>query len=334
MEFKDYYKVLGVSKDATEDEIKSAYRRLARKHHPDVNPGDSSAEERFKEVAEAYEVLGDAEKRKHYDMLGADWDRYSKAGGGWQPGAQWKAQPGHKRATFTFGNLSDADFSDFFKQFFGGFGGGDTIFRRDLHDLGRHNSARRRPARRDIEHELEIGLKEAFTGSQRSIEISDPTDGSRRRIVVTIPSGVRDGTRLRIAGEGAGSPRARGNLYLKVRIRPERGYELRGNDLQVNLDIPLTVAILGGEVELSTIAGETVSVKVPPETQNGQVMRLRGLGMPSAKGKSRGDLMVRANVVLPKNLTEQERELFREIERLRTGASSKDASQGGMMHEI
>lgn len=334
MEFKDYYKVLGVSKDATEDEIKSAYRRLARKHHPDVNPGDSSAEERFKEVAEAYEVLGDAEKRKHYDMLGADWDRYSRAGAGWQPGAQWRAQPGYKRTTFTFGNLSDADFSDFFKQFFGDFGGGDTIFRRDLHDLGRRNSARRRPARRDIEHELEIGLKEAFTGSQRSIEISDPTDGSRRRIVVTIPSGVRDGTRLRIAGEGAGSPGARGNLYLKVRIRPERGYELRGNDLQVSLDIPLTVAVLGGEVELSTMAGETVSVKVPPETQNGQVMRLRGLGMPSAKGKSRGDLMVRANVVLPKNLTEQERELFREIERLRTGASSKDASQGGMMHEI
>lgn len=327
MEFKDYYKVLGVSKDATEDEIKSAYRRLARQHHPDVNPGDSSAEERFKEIAEAYEVLGDAEKRKHYDTLGADWDRYSKAGAGWQPGAEWRAQPGYKRATFTFGNLSDSDFSDFFKQFFGGFGVGDTIFgRQDLHDLDGRSSTRRRPARRDIEHELEIGLKEAFTGSQRSIEISDPTDGSRRRIVVTIPSGVRDGTRLRIAGEGAGSPGARGNLYLKIKIRPERRYELRGNDLHVDIDIPLTVAVLGGEVELTTVSGETISVKVPSETQNGQVMRLRGLGMPSAKGKSRGDLMVRANVVLPRNLTDRERELFRELEQLRKDMSSKDAS--------
>jgi len=326
MEFKDYYEVLGVSKDATEDEIKSAYRRLARKYHPDVNPGDSSAEERFKDVAEAYEVLGDAEKRKHYDMLGADWERYSKAGAGWQPGAKWKAQPGYKRATFTFGNLSDADFSDFFKQFFGGFGVGNTMFGRDLNDLGGRNSTRRKPAKRDIEHELEIGLNEALTGSQRSIEISDPTDGSRRRIVVTIPSGVRDGTRLRIAGEGAGSPGARGNLYLKMKIRPERGYELRGNDLHVDLDVPLTVAVLGGEVELTTVSGETISVKVPPETQNGQVMRLRGLGMPSAKGKSRGDLMVRANVVLPRNLTNRERELFRELEQLRKDLSSKDAS--------
>ncbi|HHY63189.1 MAG: J domain-containing protein [Bacillota bacterium] len=321
MEFKDYYKVLGVSKDATEEEIKSAYRRLARQYHPDVNPGDSSAEERFKAIAEAYEVLGDPEKRKRYDMLGADWDHYSKTSAGWPPGGR-RTQPGYGRTTFTFGNLSDADFSDFFKQFFGDLGLGDHLFGHDLHDLDERSFSRRRPVKRDIEHELEIGLDEAFTGSQRSIEIVDPTDGSRRKIVVDIPPGVRDGTRLRIAGEGAGAPGGRGNLYLKVRIRPHRGYQLRGDDLYVKVNVPLTVAVLGGEVQLQTVTGDTISVRVPPETQNGQVLRLRGLGMPSTKGGKRGDLMVKVNVVLPSNLTEQERELFRELERLTSASSS------------
>ncbi|HXL03615.1 MAG TPA: J domain-containing protein [Bacillota bacterium] len=335
MEFKDYYKVLGVSKDASEKEIKSAYRGLARKYHPDANPGDSRAEERFKEIAEAYEVLGDPEKRKRYDMLGANWDQYSRADAGRSQGAKWRTQPGYKRATFTFGNLSDADFSDFFKQFFADFEFGDYIFGRDLYDQDENYFTGSRPAKQDIEHELEIGLDEALTGSQRPIEIVDHEDGSRRKIVVDIPAGVHDGTRLRIAGEGMGSSGGRGDLYLKVRIRLHHGYQLRGDDLHTEVDVPLTVAVLGGEVKLETPTGDTISVKVPPETQNGQVLRLRGLGMPSTKGKKRGDLLVKVNVVLPRNLSEQERELFQELERLRTGVGQNNADpSGGMKHEI
>jgi len=319
MEFRDYYKTLGVSKSASDKDIKSAYRKLARKYHPDVNPGDKSAEERFKEVAEAYEVLSDPDKRRRYDELGADWERYSKAGAGtgagagWPPGGFGRTQPGYKRTTFTFGNLSDADFSDFFKQFFGGFDIDGGIFGQRIRQP---EAAQRRPARRDIEHEIEIGLEEAYRGSERSLELIDP-DGSRRRIAVTIPAGIRSGSKLRVAGEGTGTRSARGDLYLKVNIRPHPRFESRGNDLRTVVDVPAAVAALGGEVAAPTLDGADVSLTIPAETQNGRVLRLRGLGMPAVRGKDRGDLLVQVSVTIPRNLTDRERELFRELASLR-----------------
>ena len=319
MEFRDYYKTLGVSKSASDKDIKSAYRKLARKYHPDVNPGDKSAEERFKEVAEAYEVLSDPDKRRRYDELGADWERYSKAGAGtgagagWPPGGFGRTQPGYKRTTFTFGNLSDADFSDFFKQFFGGFDIDEGIFGQRVRQP---EAAQRRPTRRDIEHEIEIGLEEAYRGSERSLELIDP-DGSRRRIAVTIPAGIRSGSKLRVAGEGTGTRSARGDLYLKVNIRPHPRFESRGNDLRTVVDVPAAVAALGGEVAAPTLDGADVSLTIPAETQNGRVLRLRGLGMPAVRGKDRGDLLVQVSLTIPRNLTDRERQLFRELASLR-----------------
>lgn len=319
MEFRDYYKTLGVSKSASDKDIKSAYRKLARKYHPDVNPGDKSAEERFKEVAEAYEVLSDPDKRRRYDELGADWEHYSKAGTGTGAGAGWprggfgRTQPGYGRTTFTFGNLSDADFSDFFKQFFGGFDIDGGIFGQRVREP---EAAERRPARRDIEHEIEISLEEAYHGSERSLELIDP-DGSRRRIAVSVPAGIRDGSKLRVAGEGTGTRNARGDLYLKVSIRPHPRFELRGNDIRTVVDVPAAVAALGGEVAVSTLDGANVSLTIPPETQNGRVLRLRGLGMPAVRGKDRGDLLAQVSLTIPRNLTDRERELFREIASLR-----------------
>jgi len=319
MEFRDYYKTLGVSKTAGDKEIKSAYRRLARKYHPDVNPGDKSAEARFKEVAEAYEVLSDPDKRRRYDELGSDWERYSKAGAGagagagWPPGGFGRTQPGYKRTTFTFGNLSDADFSDFFKEFFGGFDINGGMFGQRVRAP---EAAGRRPARRDIEHEIEISLEEAYRGGERSFELVDPY-GYTRRIAVTIPAGIRNGSKLRVAGEGTGRTGARGDLYLRVSIGPHPRFELRGSDLRTMVDVPVTIAALGGEVAAPTLDGASVSLTIPAGTQNGRVLRLRGLGMPSVRGEDRGDLLVQVSLTIPKGLTDRERKLFRELANLR-----------------
>ncbi len=315
MEFRDYYKTLGVSKTASDKEIKSAYRKLARKYHPDVNPGDKSAEERFKEVAEAYDVLSDPEKRCRYDQLGSDWEHYAKAGAGAgagagrPPGGFGRTQPGYKRTTFTFGKLSDADFSDFFKQFFGGFDIDGGLFGQGVRTA---EFGERRPEQRNVEHEIEIDLEEAYHGRERSFELVDP-DGSRRRIAVTIPAGVRDGSKLRIAGEGAGRGGARGDLYLKVKIRPHPRFELRGNDLRTTAEVPVTIAALGGEVAVPTLDGPSVALTIPAESQNGQTLRLRGLGMPAVRGGSPGDLLVQISLSMPRNLSDRERQLIREL---------------------
>ncbi|MEA4882667.1 MAG: J domain-containing protein [Clostridia bacterium] len=342
MDFKDYYKILGVSKNATAKEIKSAYRKLARKYHPDVNQGDKSAEERFKEVSEANEVLSDPEKRRRYDELGANWDQYSRVGSagasgngagwggaarpGWPPGGRGRTQPGYRRTTFTFGNLSDGDFSDFFKQFFGGFDLGGS-YSESAYAQGAAEAGRKvRNARSaDTEHEMEIDLEEAYRGGQRSIEISDSPDGSRRRIVVDIPRGVRSGSKLRVAGEGAPYPGGRGDLYLKLVIRPNARFELSGDDLRTEVTVPLTDAVLGGEVSVRTLDGGSAVMQLPAETKNGQTLRLRGQGMPKHKEDGKGDLLVKVAVELPRNLTERERELFAELARIRRGSNATGA---------
>jgi len=299
MEFKDYYKTLGVSSSATDKEIKAAYRKLARKYHPDVNPGDKAAEEKFKDVSEAYEVLSDPEKRRHYDELGANWDQYSRA----------SASQGRRQTTYTFGE--DADFSDFFRQFFGGFDIGGTVFGAGA----RQAAASRARAELDVEQELEVGLEEAYNGGQRYLDLADAS-GSRERLLLTIPKGVKSGSRLRMTGKGGRAGKHAGDLYIRVKLRPHPRFELRDGALHTSLDVPLTVAMLGGEVSFTNLDGRVIAVKIPAETQNGASLRLRGKGMPSTSG-AHGDLMVHVNVVLPTSLTDRERELFTELKEAR-----------------
>ena len=315
MEFKDYYATLGVPKTASDKDIKQAYRKLARKHHPDVNPGDKAAEARFKELNEAYEVLGDPEKRRKYDELGANWRMYEHAqpagaGAGASPFGQWTVNTGGGAGgyrTMTEEEMrdlfGDADpFSDFFKTFFGGAEPG-----------GRRSARARSQARagRDVEHELELSLEEAFSGTTR--RLSFVQDGHKRSVDVRIPAGVRDGSRVRIAGEGeqgqAGA--AAGDLYLRVRLRPHAVFERKGSDLHVKVPVPLTTAVLGGEAGVPTPAGAPLRLRIPPLTQNGQVFRLRGHGMPAAgKTQERGDLYATVDVQLPRSLTTEQRTHF------------------------
>jgi curved DNA-binding protein len=330
MEFRDYYSTLGVAKTATGKEIKQAYRKLARKYHPDVNPGDKSAESKFKEINEAYEVLGDPDKRKKYDELGANWRMYEQAGaaggpGFEAPGGGWNVHfggggPGGGFRTMTEEEMremfGDADpFSDFFHTFFGG--GGATA------DGTRGSRSARRGARRgrDYEQEIQLGLEEAYRGATRRLSIKQ--DGHARAVDVRIPAGVTDGSRVRVAGEGeqgAGGAQA-GDLYLRIRVAPHPQFERKGKDLYTQVRIPLTVAVLGGEVEVRTIGGKSLRLKIPPTTQNGQVFRLKGHGMPAiGKPDDRGDLYATVNVELPTHLTSEQREHFEALQRLERSA--------------
>jgi len=293
MEYKDYYKVLGVAKTASEKEIKAAYRRLARKHHPDVNPGNKEAEARFKEIGEAYEVLSDKEKRSRYDDLGANWEAF-----GQRPQAQgWPGGGGGVHVNFEdIGGVGG--FSEFFRTFFGGadaFGGGGGF----------------QPAA-DAEAEVDLTLSEVLRGTTREVA----TSGSRRRVEVKIPAGVRDGSRVRVAGEGGrGSGGRRGDLYLRVRVSPDPTFERRGDDLQTSIRVPLTDAVLGGEAQVTTLEG-SVGIKIPPGTPAGQVFRLRGHGLPRlGAGGARGDLLATLAVDLPRSLTPRQKELFEELRR-------------------
>ena len=323
MEFKDYYSTLGVAKTATGKDIKQAYRKLARKYHPDVNPGDKSAETRFKEINEAHEVLGDADKRKKYDELGANWRTYEQTGAGGAPG--FGAQPGgwnvHAGGTPAGGfrtmtaeemheMFGDADpFSDFFHTFFGGAVGADAVRGRG----GRRTAHRGR----DLEQEIHLDLEDAYRGAMRRLSIKQ--DGHARTVDVRIPPGVGEGSRVRIAGEGehgAGGAQA-GDLYLRIRVAPHSRFERRGKDLYTRVAIPLTTAVLGGEVEVTTIGGKSLRLKVPLTTQNGQVFRLKGHGMPAAgKPDDRGDLYATANVELPTRLTPEQRAHYDALRKL------------------
>jgi len=304
MEYKDYYKILGVAKSATEKELKAAYRKLARKHHPDVNPGNKEAEARFKEVNEAYEVLGDKEKRKKYDELGANWEAYGRAAG---PGGARGWPGGGVRVEFEDLGGAGGGFSDFFRTFFGGGGG--------FGGFGGYPGAQPGeeflPAA-DAEGEVELTLGEVLQGTTREVSVGGP----KRRVEVKIPPGVRDGSRVRVAGEGGkGSGGRRGDLYLRVRIAPDPTFERKGDDLQTSVRVPLTSAVLGGEAQVRTLEGP-VGIKIPPGTPAGQTFRLRGHGLPKlgAKGE-RGDLMATLQVELPRTLTARQRELFEELRR-------------------
>ena len=335
MDFKDYYSTLGVAKTATEKEIKQAYRKLARKHHPDVNPGDKSAESRFKDLTEAYEVLGDPAKRKKYDELGANWRAYEQAGAGQgfnpgQAGGGWNVNYGgggptgyrtmtQEEMNEMFGGEEGNPFSDVFHTFFGGGGPAEE-------SRGRGRRGRNTRAGRDVEQEIELGLEDAYNGTMRRLSIKH--DGHARTVDVRIPPGVGDGSRVRIAGEGepgAGGAQA-GDLYLRIRLAPHPKFERKGRDLYTHVSIPLTTAVLGGEAEVPTLSGKSLRLKIPPGTQNGQVFRLKGHGMPvTGKTGEHGDLYATVDVELPKSLTPEQRKLFEELQKLEKAATHSAA---------
>jgi curved DNA-binding protein len=305
MEYRDYYKTLGVNKNASEKEIKSAFRKLARKYHPDMNPDDPQAESRFKEVNEAYEVLSDSGKRAKYDELGADWKRWQQTGGraqdfNWN---QWATGSAGQRVRTQNINMEDLEdlfgggnsFSDFFTSIFGGAG-----MRGDTHGFDFQNQPQRG---RDFEQEVEISLAEAHHGTTRLLE----KDG--RRLQVKIPAGAKTGTRVRMRGEG-GSKGQAGDLYLRVKVLPDQRFERQGDDLCTTVPIDLYSVVLGGEVLVPTLSGE-VKLKIPAGSQNGQKFRLRGKGMPKLKKKDQfGDLYARLEVQLPRKLSAKQREHF------------------------
>ena len=329
MEFKDYYQTLGVGKTSTEKEIKQAFRKLARKFHPDVNPGDKTAEAKFKEINEAYEVLGDADKRRKYDELGANWRMYEQAQGQGFPGGSpfgggaqdaWTINMGGSGGGYRtmspeemqdlFGN--EDPFSDFFRTFFGG-GGRETSGR------ARGGRAARTQKGQDIEQAVELTLEEAYHGATRRVSIKE--GGHARTVDVRIPVGVKDGSRVRAAGEGASGTNggAAGDLYLRVQLRPHAVFERNGSDLQTKVAVPVTTAVLGGEAQVPTVTG-SVRLKIPEGTQNGQVFRLKSHGMPNiGKPDDRGDLYATVEVQLPRALTKEQRQHYEALQKLDRG---------------
>lgn len=316
MEFKDYYATLGVAKTASEKEIKQAFRKLARKYHPDVNPGDKAAEARFKEINEANEVLADPDKRRKYDELGANWRAYEQAppgtaGGPGGPFGQWSSGAGGGFRPMTEDEVAemfgggDSPFSDFFQTFFGGAGAGGDL------GGGRRTRARAPRKGRDVEHEIELDLEDALRGTVQRLGINQ--NGHHRNVEVRIPAGVVDGSRVRVAGEGergAGSA-ASGDLYLRVRLRPHARFDRKGRDLYTKVRVPITTVVLGGEVDVATLAGKSLRLKIPPATQNGQVFRLKTHGLPNtAKDGVPGDLYAAVDVVVPHSLTAEERQHY------------------------
>jgi len=303
MKYKNYYKTLGVNKNATEQEIKRAYRRLAREFHPDVNPDNPKAEDRFKDINEAHEVLSDPEKRAKYNQFGASWQQHQNRGGG--PGgfdwSQWSRGGAPGGIHVDMQGLGG--FSDFFNTLFG-----DTGPR----SRGRGRGVRNRPSQ-DVEQAVQITLEEAYHGTRRLLKRNG------RRLEVNIPRGVKTGARIRVAGKGnpasAGMPA--GNLYLKMTVAPHAVFSRQGDDLHCENDLDLYTALLGGQVRVDTLDG-TVALKMPPETSSGRTFRLRGKGMPRLEQpKERGDLYVKIRVQLPQNLDEREKQLFRELASLR-----------------
>jgi molecular chaperone DnaJ len=322
---KNFYDLLGIPKNASEKDIKQAYRKLARQYHPDVNPGDKNAEAKFKEINGAFEVLSDSIKRKKYDKYGDKWQYADQIEQAQQQQAQYRQYSTDDGGGFHFG---------------GDIGGMDSIFD-EIFGGGRGRGFSRRVQQRqgeDLESNVEVTLEEAFTGTHRNIDLQgqEPCAACKgtgriqnlpcsvcrgtgavlkvNRLEVKIPAGVATGSRVRVAGKGqpgynGGAP---GDLFLNITVRPHPVLERQGNDLLTNVPVPLTTAVLGGEVQVPTLKGK-LALKIPPETQNGRVFRLTGQGMPSLKKGSNGDILAKVNVILPTKLTDKEKELFRQL---------------------
>lgn len=327
---KDYYKILGVGRNATDKELKQVYRRLARKYHPDVNANDKSAEAKFKEVNEAYEVLSDSEKRKKYDRFGDQWQHAEEFTG---------ARQGTRRSYTKGGTYTNSDFGDMgdlSSIFEGMFGNTRTGTR----------TSRRSAVAKGVEHPIEVTLEEAFHGTNRVVQVwgeesctvcggsGKIRDGIRnkpctacggygrgmkpKRLEVKVPQGVRDGSKVRIAGQGGSGPGGiKSDLFLIVKVLPHKVFERKGDDLHSEVSVPLLTVVLGGEIELPTLKGK-IALKIPPETQNGKVFHLTNQGMPRlGDHKSHGDLYAKIKVLLPTKLTEDEKQIFEQLRALR-----------------
>jgi DnaJ-class molecular chaperone len=357
MEYKDYYKSLGVGKNATTDEIKTAFRKLARKYHPDVNPNDKESEKKFKEINEAHDVLSDPEKRKKYDQLGSDWERVARDQeyarqyyGNARTSPQWEE-------IHFGGGGGGADFSDFFASFFA-----DEDVLSSLGGFGRQGFLQKSRGQKgqDIEEVLEVSLEEAFNGSKRMLQLrmegACPTcggsgmvagrGGSRRgspcptcqgqgavmqtkTLEVKIPKGVTEGSKIRLAGQGGSgaSGGEAGDLYLIIKIQPHPVFEVFGFDLKTEVPVLDYEAMLGAEIPVKTLSGD-VSLKIPAGAQGGTTMRLRGQGLFQGKDKSRGDLLVKIKIVVPGNLNAEEKKLVTELKTLRQKRNADKGVRG------
>lgn len=315
MYYKDYYNILGVEKTAGVKEIKKAYRKLAKRYHPDANQDDKKAEERFKEISEAHEVLSDPEKRQKYDAIGADvgadWQNFdwSSYGNSYRNGrSQWQ-ETGPGGVRFHYESPGYGGFSDFFKTFFGHM---DPFTDTDLFWERRGAGQESAVSGVDTEALLEISLEEAFAGVEKEFLVNG------RHLKVKVPPGMREGNKLRVARQGESMPNGgpSGDLYLSVRLRPHPFFQVKGKDLECVVPVTVTEAVLGGAVDIPTLQG-AVTLKIPPHTQNGKVFRLRGMGLPETGGGNPGNLMVKLQVTLPETLTEQEEELYKNLAQLR-----------------
>lgn len=302
MDYKDYYKILGVERNAGEEDIRKAYRKLAMQYHPDRNPNDKQAEERFKEINEAYQVLSDSQKRAHYDRLGSDYSNWQRRGapGDFNWGEYVGGYPGGTRV-----NMDD------FEELFGGAGGFSdffrTIFGRGGEGVGTSTRTRARQQPQGYQQELAITLEEAYQGTTRVLQ----TDGKQKQ--VRIPAGVRTGSKVRVAGAGPNGL----DLYLIIDVKDDPRFERRGNDLHATATVDIFTAVLGGEAEVETLSGK-IKLNVPAGTQPEQVFRLAGRGMPSVKNANeKGDLYVRLKVQIPKYLSPKQRELLEEASRIK-----------------
>ena len=315
MEFRNYYETLGVKKDASQDEIKKAYRNLARKYHPDVNPDDPNAEEKFKDINEAYQVLSDEDKRRKYDRFGSQYKQYQRTGGraedfDW---SQW-AQPG-QRGGSQYRTVSPEEFEQMFGGGLGGFSDFfETLFGGMAGARGTRRTARRPEPQnlrqgRDIEHPVEISLEEAFNGTTRLL-----TFEGGRRIEASIPPGVKSGSKIRLSGQGVQGAGGAGDLYLKVSISKHPVFTRDGDDLRIDQPVDFFTALLGGEVKVSTI-DKTVKLTIPPGTDSGKTFRLKGLGMPKlSDADARGDLYATVQIMVPKDLTAEQKSQFEELQ--------------------
>jgi curved DNA-binding protein len=304
MEYKDYYKILGVDRNADDKDIKRAYRQLALKYHPDKNPGDKQAEERFKEINEAYEVLGDPEKRRKYNQLGESYRAWERMGG--RPGgfdwSQWtQGAPGGMHVEFgDLGDLFGSGFSDFFNSVFGGVPGQQ-----------RGGFGRAQTRGRDIEQPVSISLTEAFHGTLRVLQ----HDG--RRLEIKVPPGAKTGTKVRISGKGQPGSAGPGDLFLNVKVENDPRFERKEDNLYSEIEVDLYTAVLGGEEIIPTLSGPVI-LTIPPGSQNGQTFRLKNRGMPKIRNpKSFGDLYAKIKVMIPDNLSHEEKELFKRLAALR-----------------
>ena len=319
VKFKDYYEVLGVPRTATDKEIKAAYRKLARQHHPDANKGNKASEERFKEIGEAYEVLKDPNKRKRYDQVGSHY----------KEGADFRPPPEYSNGGFTFdfgnmnrggsapgggaaGGVGGANFSDFFEALFGqNFGGqAGTGGASPFGSMG-GAPGMQQSKKRDQELDIELTIEELAQGTMRTIQITE-ANAKPRTLEVKIPAGVRSGSKVRVAGEGGKSMSGPVDLFLKVQVKPHDYFTIEGDNLVCEINLSPAQAVLGSEAAVNTLDG-SIRIRIPAGTQNGRLLRLRGRGLPKLKGDAKGDQLVRAKIVIPATVSAQEKALYEQL---------------------